>query len=241
MGGTLRPYGPGGRANPDWALIAVGLMAVALLAGTMIRTGTPAAQALFGTQVGGLRTLSETETLVLFEDHALPRADAAGWSGGARNAEHSRLGAVWLADPPDAPLSREIALPAGTTRAVLSLDLIAIDDWALEGLSLAIGGVEVLQHRFTTRPGLERVMPALAGSEGGVVVRASADAPREQGFAAGDPALGEARLRLDIAIAAPGDSVILTITPLPAEQPDPLAAAPRWAVDNLMLVADSGI
>ncbi len=183
MGGRFRPYGRRGVANPDWAIIAVGLMAVALLAGTMVRTGTQATQALFGTQVGGLRTLSETETLVVFEDHASVGSAETGWSAGLRNADHPGLGAVWLVDPADVALTRDIALPEGTMRAILSFDLIAIDDWGLEGLSVAIGDVEVLQHRFTSRPGLERPAAPASVNDGTLALRARLEGPRNRGLA----------------------------------------------------------
>jgi hypothetical protein len=239
MGGAFRPYGRRGIASPDWAMIAVGLMALALLAGAMVRTGTPAAQALFGTQVGGLRTLSETETLVLFEDHASGVGDDAGWSAGLRNDDHPGLGAIWLVEPSDVVLTRDIALPEGTIRAVLSLDLIAIDDWALQGLSVAIGDLEVLQHRFTSRPGLDRPAAPAPMNDGSLALRARLDGPREQGFAAGDPALAEERLRIELSVREPGDILTVTITPLAAPGQAPAPDGPLWAVDNLILVADS--
>lgn len=239
MGGTFRPYGRRGIANLDWAMIAVGLMALALLVGAMVRTGTPAAQALFGRQVDGLRILSETETLVLFEDHASGRGTDAGWSVGLQNADHPGLGGIWLVEPADAALTREIPLPEGTRRAVLSLDLIAIDDWGLEGLSVAIGDIEVLQHRFTSRPGLDRPAAPASANDGQLALQARLDGPREQGFAAGDPALAEERLRIELSVQDPGDSLTVTIRPVSAQGQSPAPAGPLWAVDNLILVADS--
>lgn len=239
MAGIFLRYGRRGPATPDWAMIAVGMMAVALLAGAMLRTGTPAAQALFGTQVGGLRTLSDTETLILFEDHASGGGGDAGWSVGLRNADHPGLGAIWLVDPGEATLTRDIPLPEGTRRAILSFDLIAIDDWALEGLSVAIGGVDMLQHRFTSRPGLDRpAAPALEIEEGSAL-RARLDIPREQGFAAGGPALAEKRLRVELSVVDPEQTLTLTITPLAAPGQAPAAVSPLWGLDNLMLVVDS--
>lgn len=234
MAAALRPYRRRGVFNLDWALVVVGLMAVALLAGTVIRTDAGGQQALFGTQVGGLRALSETEHLVLFED--MTSGGGAGWSGGARNTDHLGLGAIWLADP-GTPLSRDIALPQGTVRAVLSLDLIAIDDWALEGLAVSVDGTEILRHRFTTRAGLTRPTAPETRATDRIALRAGLADPREMGFAAGNPALSEERLSLEIAVTTPADALNLTITPLPAEgAPD--SVAPRWAVDNLIVVAE---
>lgn len=217
-------------------MIAVGLMAGALLAGTVIRTDAAGPRALFGTHVGGLRTLSDTESLVLFED--LSSGGGADWSAGRVNDDHLGLGAIWLADPSGAPLGRDIALPAGTVRAVLSLDLIAIDDWALEGLAITLNGTDILQHRFTTRPGLDRPAAPAPRDADRIVVHASLGTAREMGFAAGTPALADERLAVSIAVTTPGETLALSITPLAAEGASDDAPAPLWAVDNLIVIAE---
>lgn len=235
MASALRPYRRRGHVTLDWLLIAVGLAAGALLAGAVIRTGDGGQSARFGTHIGGVRSLSDTDRLVAFEDMS---TGATGWSGGARNDDHLGLGAIWLAEPGTA-LTRDIALPDGTVRAVLSLDLIAIDDWALEGLEIALDGAPILRHRFTTRPDLDRLDPPANRSADLVAVRAQTEPPREMGFASGTPALEDERLTVEIAVTTPGTQLALSITPLPAEDGDNDAPAPLWAVDNLVVVAES--
>jgi hypothetical protein len=209
-------------------------MAVAVLVGTAIRTGTPGAVSQFGAQVGGLRALSETETLLVFEDGA---SGAAEWSGGTRNADHPGLGAIWLADPPGEALSRSIALPEGTVRAVLSFDIVAIDDWDLQGLSLAIDGTEVLRQRFTSRPG--QAMPAaepLTRSDR-IALRTQVALPRELGFGSGTPEMAEQVMHVNLAVFTTGDTLAVTITPLPSEAAGDMPP-PRWAIDNLIVTGE---
>jgi hypothetical protein len=232
MGGVLRPYNRRSRVTLDWALVAVGLMACAVLAGLVIRTDGSGQSSLFGAQVGGLRTLSENQTLVVFED--MSSGGGADWSGGLRNADHAGLGAVWLADPPSDPLSRDIALPEDTVRAVLSFDLIAIDAWALEGLEVALGGAPVMLHRFASPPDPDGLL-ATPRTTDRLAVRLELAEPRDLGFA---PSLAEQRLNVELAVTTPGDSLSLTITPVPSDAGDSDRPAPLWAVDNLIVVAE---
>jgi len=225
MGHTLRPYRRRGRVNLDWALVAVGLMASAVLAGSVIRTDGAAQPSQFGTRVGGLRTLSATDTLVLFEDMSSGRV--TGWSGGERIVAHPGLGAIWLARPASDPLSRTIALPEGTVRAVLTFDLIAIGDWALEGLEVTLGGRSLLLHRFASA-NLDPPAPE-ARTLDRVTLRTAVSGPQ-------DPA--RQRLGVEIAVTTPGDSLSLSIAPVPAEDAEGDRPAPLWAVDNLIVVSE---
>lgn len=229
MGQTLRPSAWRACVSLDWELIVVGLMAAALLAGTMIRT-EPREQR---SQIGGLSILSETKTLVLFED--MSSGSAPGWSGGHRNADHPGLGAIWRADPPGDAMHRDIALPNGTVRAVVSFDLIVIDEWADDALMVAIDGTEILRHGFATGPDAIRATAPPTQGTGRIALRTELGARRELGFASGGPALSAQRLSVEIALPAPDARLTLTIRPLRAEDAGP---ALPWAVDNLIVVAE---
>lgn len=236
MGGFVRPYSRRGLISLDGLLVLVALLAVVVVAGAVVRTGSVGQSSQFGTFVGGLRTLGPTETLVVFEDGA-PSNEPA-WSAGARNDDHVGLGAIWLVDPGDAMLERRIPLPEGTVQATLGLDLVAIDDWALEGLELAVNGRPVLTQRFSSRPDLiEAQVTEMPGGDG-IMLRTSLDPPKPLGFAQGDDALDDTRLVVEMAVVTPGDELTLTLTPLPAEGAA-TASAPAWAVDNLVVVAAS--
>jgi hypothetical protein len=236
MGGFVRPNLRHAWINLDGAMIAVALLAGVMVAGTMIRTPPGGDGSAFGSHVGGLRTLGPTETLVTFEDGTSRAVE--GWSTGARNEAHVGLGAVWLVQPGDAPLGRRFPLPEGTTAATLRLEIIALDDWALEGLELTVNGRALLRQRFSSRPDLIAAQQTEVIEAEGVTLRAQLDPPRELGFAGGAAAQAETRLVVEVALEAPGPELALGLTPLPAlpARTDG-AAAPAYAVDNLMVVA----
>lgn len=236
MGATHRSIAHRGRINLDWMLIAVSVMAVGLIAGSVIRTDVASGSQQFGTYIGGLRALGPTEDLVAFED--MSAGHGAAWSGGARYDADVSMGAVWLAVPSDAPLRREVTLPEGTVRAVLSLDLIAIDDWTLQGLEVALNGAVVLRQSFSTHPDLIAQQRTETPAVPRVTLRSRLADPLELAFATGDAALAETRLSVEIAVTTPGDMLTLSITPVPAEATREDAAIPAWAVDNLIVVAE---
>ena len=235
MGGSHRPYRRGGRVTFDWMLIVIGLMAGALLAGTVIRTEAAGRSSQFGTHIGGLRVLSDTDRLVVFEDFS---SGIGGWSGGVLDTDHLGLGAIWRAAPADVPLSREIVLPAQTVRAVLTFDIIAIDDWALEGVEVLLGDTVVLEQRFSSRPDLAEGRVTETPAVDGVTLVSHLDTPRELGFGAGGPQLQEERLSVQLAVTTPGQALTLTLRPVAAEEPGE-GPAPNWAVDNLIVVSES--
>ena len=221
MAGAYRSHDRRGRISFDWMLVAAALVAGTLLAGTVIRTEAADAAGQFGTHVGGLRTLGPTERLVLFED--MSSGTGIGWSGGRRDTAHVGLGAVWLADAAGTALTREIALPEGTVRAVLSIDLIALDGWTGQGLELAVNGAPVLRAGFGPGAATEDLAAPL------VELRSRRAAPADLGLG---PA-PEERLSVELAISSPGTALTLTIAPLPGAD-----AAPAWAVDNLIVVSE---
>lgn len=218
----------------DWMILGIGLLTLGLLAGTVIRTDADDRLGRFGDFVGGLRSLGPNERLVLFEDGA---ASGADWSAGARDDAHVGLGAVWLVPAGETALERRIALPEDTAQATLRLELIAIDDWALQGLELALDGRPVLRQRFSSRRDLLAAQTTEAFAESHITLQSRLEPPRELGFASGDAALAETRLIVELAIDAPAPEIGLTITPLPAPGEAADAPAPVWAVDNVIVVA----
>lgn len=235
MGGSYHPYERRGRISLDWTLIAVALMAGALIAGTVIRTDPVGRSSQFGTYVGGLRTLAPNETLVLFED--MSSGDTSAWSGGRRIDDQVGLGAAWLAEPPEAPLARGIDLPEDTVQAVLSFDLIGIDDWGSEALGVLLNGVSVLRQQLSTRPDIADGSRTEVLGADRTTVRVQIAEPRETAFASGEPALLERRVRVEILVTTPGERITLEIVPEPGDTPSD-GPAPAWAVDNLIVVAE---
>lgn len=230
MAAAHRQYDRRGYLRLDWALIPVALIAFAVLLGVAIRSGPPAAASLFGREVGGLRALSDTETLILFEDGGTA---ITGWSGGALHADHPGLGTVWLADPPDQPLSRVIPLPEGTVRALLSFDLVWRDDGSAPGLSVAIDGAEVLRQRFASG-GAVPPAPDTLGLSDRIALRSRIPVSRRL-TGAREGSVQE--LHVDVAAVTTAREITLTLAPLPSDTPAE-TSAPFWAVDNLVVVAE---
>ncbi|MBF9045825.1 hypothetical protein LSUCC0031_01725 [Rhodobacterales bacterium LSUCC0031] len=238
MGVSVRPLNSLRMINLDWMLITVALMALALLAASLIRSAPSYPVATFGAKIGGLRALGAGERLVLFEDLSTS-ADPA-WSHGQRDDSHIGLGAIWLARNGEAPMTRRIALPAETARSIVTLDLIAIDAWALQWLEIAINGTPVLRQSFSAHPDLiadqqtEILTDAL--DQNGIILRSHLGAPQELGFATG-PGLAETRLSLEMAIATTAPELRLSITALPAVGGTDAADVPLWAIDNFVVIA----
>ena len=234
MGGSVRPRYLLRVVKLDWMLVAVGLMALALLVASLIRSAPPYPVTAFGTKIGGLRALGATERLVLFED--LSTGPAPGWSGGQRDETQVGLGAIWLATPTDAPMTRRIALPPQTQRSIVTMDLIAIDAWALERLELSVNGAPVLRQSFSSQPDLIAARHQEVLAQDGITLRSRLAGPQELGFAAG-PGLWETRLSVEMAITTTAPELQLSITPLPAPDASADARPPMWAIDNLMVIA----
>ena len=183
MGVSKRPYKSPRVVNLDWMLVSVGLMALALLAASLIRTVPSYAVAEFGTKIGGLRALTETERLVLFED--LSTSPDPDWASGQSDDTQVGLGAIWLASHADAPMTRRIALPPQTQRSIVTMELIAIDAWALERLELSVDGTPVLRQSFSAEPALIAAQRTEILAQNGIVLQSRLDSPQELGFATG--------------------------------------------------------
>jgi hypothetical protein len=234
MGVSQRPYKSLRVINLDWMLVTVGLMALALLAASLIRTVPSYAVAEFGTKIGGLRALTDTERLVLFED--LSTSTDPDWSRGQRDDTQVGLGAIWLAAPADEPMTRRIALPAQTQRSIVTMDLIAIDAWSLERLELSVDGAPVLRQSFSAQPELIAAQRTEVLTRDGIVLQTRLEAPQELGFATGT-GLEETRLSVELAVTTTATELRLSIVPLPASDPAAGARPPMWAIDNLMVIA----
>jgi hypothetical protein len=235
MGPTFRQRGRRGLINLDWMLTLVAVLAAALLAATVIRTDASDGVTQFGRFVGGMRSLAPNERLVLFEDGE--SGGTADWSAGRPYDREVGLGAIWLVDPGNSVVDRQITLPEETVRAIIRLDLIAIDDWALEGLELSLDGVTRLRHRISSRPDLIADQTGRTDEGGGVSLQSHVAAPRDLGFAGGMTALAETRVVVEMAIDTPDAQIDLSIAPIPAAGAEAAADFPSWAIDNLIVVA----
>lgn len=236
MGASKHLLRPAERIRLDWTLIACGLVAGALLAGILIRIDSSGGDGAFGDGIGGLRALAENETLVAFEDY---NHDAGGWDGRPVDLGQAGLGGVLGPVPLSEPVSRRFDLPENTSRAALSFDLIGLDDWETETLTVSIGDQQVLRHSLSSRPDLadNTISDLMQGDTISVMAR-SIDAPRERAYGSGTPSLYETVLRVRISIAALDTALVLNIAGSPPAGGSTTDPEPRWALDNLSLVAE---
>ena len=104
--------------------------------------------------LAGIRLLAPDDRLVTFEDFEL---GAHGWSGGRSEQSSAAFGGMlgrFGGTNGVEAVSRLYSIPEDAAYVIVSFDLHAIDDWALEDVIIFANGVEVLRQNFSTRPDL---------------------------------------------------------------------------------------
>lgn len=186
--------------------------------------------------LAGIRLLAPTDELVTFEDFEL---GAPGWNGGRTDQTvplfGGMLGRFGGTDGSEA-ISRTYSIPAETAYALVSFDIHAIDDWALEDIIIFANGVEVLRQNFTTREDLvERQRSLLADLPW---LRADLQptdlSGTSRGFADGSPGNQDQSVTIRLVMAGPPAELRLGFGST-LESSDPASAS--WAVDNVQIVA----
>ncbi|MEM7723459.1 MAG: hypothetical protein AAF376_13950 [Pseudomonadota bacterium] len=113
-------------------LLAVGLIALALTVGSLVRIATQTDNPA-GDSLSGLYTLTDQERLVLFEDYSF---DAGGWSDLTITRERPEFGSVLGPIAPGTALTRTLDLPPETSRVIIEFEVQAWD--AAEPVDLAV-------------------------------------------------------------------------------------------------------
>jgi len=210
--------------------------AVAITALTLSITigGRMVADHIAGTNLStlaGIRLLAPDDRLVTFEDFEL---GAPGWVGGAneqsQNGFGGMLGRFGGTDGTEA-VSRTYNVPEDTGFAIVTFDVHAIDDWALEDIIVFANGVEVLRQNFSTRSDMVERQRSLiadlpwirAELEPGVL------SDESRGF---DDALDQS-VAIRLVLARPSSELRLGFGSTLA---DAGVATASWAVDNVQIV-----
>lgn len=133
------------RISVDWSLAAITLVAVALLAGTTIRTGPDHAP---GTPVrsGGLEVLGPGETLVAFEDFSF---GDAGWASTVPRAPLSPATAYGL--PGSGAVAKSFDMPEGTARVRVAFNLDLAETRG-DAFRVRVNGDTVIDRAAATGP-----------------------------------------------------------------------------------------
>jgi len=110
---------PASRFTLDWMLVAIAVIAVLVVLGSVLRIhqGRPDHPA---PPASGLHILSPGERLVVFEDYSY---GPGGWEGAPVDRGDPSAGAVLRPDPTD-DLVRRFDLPAAATRVILSFEIL---------------------------------------------------------------------------------------------------------------------
>ncbi|MFW5654573.1 MAG: hypothetical protein ACOCTP_03210 [Roseicyclus sp.] len=202
---SANPHRAGGWITVDWTIIALSLLAVGLLLATTIRTDRVRLGAA-ADAAEGFHVLTAEERLVAFEDFSF---GTHGWT--IASAEPSDETAPSILGPfRRGSLEKSYALPPGTRRAVLTLDLYLSGREAAEALSVEVNGTPVLR--------------GLAPSAESDAIVASVRAP--------DVAGPRNPWTIRIAVADPGAEVALGLH-------DAEGGRGGWGLDNVWVVAES--
>jgi hypothetical protein len=203
---SANPHRAGGLITVDWTIIALSLVAVGLLLATTIRTDTMR----FGTATdagAGLRILSAQERLVAFEDFSF---GSHGWtvSEAAPGAETvpSLLGPFT-----GGAIAKTYALPRGTARVTVTLDLYVADAKTADALVVEVNGETILQG----------LAPTTDNAEGPATVVRAPDGPGPR-----------TPWTVRITLPEPGTELTLRVR-------DEGMDAGAWGLDNVWVVAES--
>jgi len=225
MGRRVRALPPRRHWNLDWILVAVALIAVTLVVGTVIRIDTPETGTSLHSGTGSLQALSDREALVAFEDYTF---DTGGWTDVRLNDTEPGLGSVVIPEDMSAPLNREFSLPPETARATLRFDLVGRAEDGFDTIDVVVMGYPVLRRVDGGEASLPQIQEASVDLSGGagLVARAErTDSVNPQTWAV---------MRIEAVVDYPEDPLTLELAPTPD------ATGPRiWAVDNLSLVTET--
>jgi hypothetical protein len=203
---SANPHRAGGLITVDWTIIALSLLALALLLATTIRTDTMR----FGsaTDAGaGLRILTAQERLVAFEDFSFGTHD---WTVAEATPGADTVPSL-LGPFAGGTIAKSYALPRGTARVTVTLDLYVADAKAAETLIVEVNGAAVLQGLVPTTGD--------AGDPATMVRAPDGPGPRNP-------------WTVRITLPQPGTELTLRLR-------DGGADAGDWGLDNVWVVAES--
>lgn len=185
--------------------------------------------------LAGISLLAPDDTLVTFEDFEL---GAPGWDNGQSEQSDVKfggmLGRFGGTDGVEA-VSRSYSIPDDANYALVSFNLHAIDDWALEDVIIFANGVEVLRQNFSTRADMVAMQRSLVADL--PWLRARLEPLRntgiERGFANGQRATHDQSFAVRMVLAAPPEDLRIGFgATLPADA----EGRASWAIDNLQII-----
>ncbi|MBF9034923.1 hypothetical protein HKCCE2091_11790 [Rhodobacterales bacterium HKCCE2091] len=179
--------------------------------------------------------LAPDDQLVTFEDFEL---GAPGWQGGRYDRSDPAFGGMlgrFGGTGGREEVSRTYPVDAEARYAMVSFDLHAIDDWALEDVIVFANGVEVLRQNFSTRPDLRATQRSLIADLPWIEARIvpGPETGTERGFAAGGEAEFDQTLHVTLTLVGPPDALRIGFG---STLPDAGTDGASWAIDNFQII-----
>ncbi|WP_430449956.1 hypothetical protein [Rhodophyticola sp.] len=224
-----------GAVSVDWSLAFAGLVALGLASGAAIKSGFGGADAATGWNLSGVPILSEADSLVAAEDFA---SGAPGWQGG--HFEDSALGFGGIlgrfgGSNGVETVSKTYDLDTSRSHVLISFDLHAIDDWALEEVVFYMNGTAIARRSFTTRPEMMARQSLSLHAVDGVRVETSARPANrpDRGYASGTPGAEDQTVQVQVIAETPGETLRIGFGSTLSEDVDTAS----WAIDNLRVIS----
>lgn len=214
----------------DWMVLAVAVVAVLFLFGTMVRTSVEPGGPVGATE---LRLLGVDDSLLAFQDFSF---EATGWSPSGTSDDLPGLGPV-LGPFVDDAVQRSFAIPVDAGTARLTFDLHLLGDWAGQGdFHISVGEQEALtlllpEPGTEGSDGIELEAVAIPGLD--VFVDRQAVTPRPMETSLPGPDDNFVTLRIGMRVSDPPETLTLRLM---AEAEGDAS----WTLDNLTVVATGG-
>lgn len=208
----------------DRVVAAVAITALTLSVSIFGRTVADRISGTNLTTLAGISLLAPDDQLVTFEDF---ERGAPGWTGGSSDQSSAAFGGIlgrFGGTDGAEGVSRTYAMPTDAEFALVSFDLHAIDDWALEDVIVFANGIEVLRRNFSANPAEADAQRALVAEQDWLRVDLR-DRPNHGS--------GAQTMTVRMIIAGPADELRLGFG---TTLPDPGTQTASWAIDNLQIV-----
>lgn len=219
----------------DWSLTIAALIALGLASGAFIKSGFGETGPAMGLRLEGVSILTEADRLISSEDFA---RGAPGWIGGTTDESAVGFGGIlgrFGGTGGEEAVSRTYEIDPARSHVVISFDLHAIDDWALEEIVVFINGTPVTRRSFSTRPDLmaDQMLHVEELAHVDVEMTVDQTSSRHRGFVNGGPATEDQTVHVRITAETPGEILRIGFGSTLAGGIETAS----WAVDNVQIIS----
>ncbi|QBY02118.1 hypothetical protein E2K80_16380 [Rhodophyticola sp. CCM32] len=220
-----------GIASVDWSLAIAGLAMLSIATAAAIKLGLGSADAASAWRLSGLPVLDLGDRLISAEDF---ERGAPGWQGGRIDDSAAGFGGI-LGRFGGETVSKTYALDVGHSHTIITFDLHAIDDWALEEVIIYANGRAIARQSFSTRPELAAAQSLVLEGvrDVHIDITMQPETHGERGFASGGAANEDQSVQVRLIAETTGETFRLGIGSTLSGD----IAGASWAIDNLRVIA----